>query len=334
MHAHADELEPYVTLRGHRSPVLALALKPQDRTQDRRVLFSAGTDFHIRAWYLPDPRVFNAYSSNLTAQQNAMRAGCLVGHNDNVWSLQHHPHGPRLLSASSDGCVGVWGAEGGDGASDGGHLEQGAMQASFELRALRSDESTREASAEQRLDVPAAAVWMPTDVTKFLAGYTSARLAVFDVKCGTLVLDLPPPAPAAANSQTSPSTAASLAVATRHAGGVTSLCCHGVMTLAAVGHVDCCARLVDLVSGRYVATLAEHPAVVTSVSIDANGTTLVTGCHDGRVRSYDLRTGRCLQSLRFHWSKYDEAVHCVSQTATMLASGGADGNVVASMLPL
>mmetsp|Transcript_76312 Transcript_76312/g.236328 ORF Transcript_76312/g.236328 Transcript_76312/m.236328 type:complete len:145 (+) Transcript_76312:1-435(+) len=136
--------------------------------------------------------------------------------------------------------------------------------------------------------------------------------------------------PAGAASSGACATASSAsAEAAGGAMAVTSASCHGILQLAATGHADCCARLLDLGSGRLVATLrADHGAAVSSVCLDpTRGHCLVTGCHDGYVRSFDLRTGRCCQQLWLHHRKYDEAVHCVHLTHHLLATAGADGNV-------
>merc|ERR1711937_879527 len=105
-------------------------------------------------------------------------------------------------------------------------------------------------------EVPACATWVPTDVTKFLGGYSSGRVAVFDVKKGTQVLNLLAPQTLEGSGSL------------RSAASVTSACCHRVLQLAATGHIDRCARLVDFVSGKFVTELAGHPDVVTSVAMD------------------------------------------------------------------
>lgn len=300
---HADELEPFVTLRGHTAPVLALAYHPRDR-----LLFSAGMDHCIRAWRLPESQNYSPYGANSSALQGAMRAGLLAGHGDSVWSLQQHQHLPYLASASADGSVGLWSVDTSDGR--GGSEQPGFLEASFTLRWPGAATAGDDAAVMR--DVPACAVWVPTDVTKLLAGYVSSRVAVLDTRRGAQVAELLPPGPGRP--------------------AVTSACCHNSMQLAAVGHVDNCARLVDLQSGRFVGTLADHTDVVTSVSMDSTRAyCLVTGSHDGYVRSFDIRTGKCCESLRLHRPKYDEAVHCVHLTPRTLATAGADGDVVAML---
>lgn len=310
---HADELEPYATLRGHTAPVLALAYGQQHRT-----LYSAGMDCRIRVWCLPETRVFSAYGTSSTTQQDGTLIGYLVGHTDSVWSLQLHPYLEYLASASADGSIGLWSTEG----STLGQ-EAGSAEASFVLPALATlggdlaMDSTPVAGPEATAagyDVPSCVAWVPTDVTKLLGGFTSSRVAIFDVKRGAQTLELLP-------------------TGDRPRPAVTSACCHHIMQVAVTGHADNCARLADLVSGRFVSVFNGHTDAVTSVCLDpVRGHSLITGSHDGCIRRFDLRTGRCLHRVPLHLRKYDEAVHCVHCAPRLLAAAGADGGV-AVILP-
>lgn len=311
---HNDTVEPYLTLRGHSAAVLALAYRSADR-----VLFSAGMDRQIRIWRLPDGRAHRAYGTNATMSQRAMRAGALAGHTNTIWCLQQHPHFNYLASASADGSIGLWSAE-----LDSRNRDAGCLETSLVCRP--PDGGTGPYARDPAgilCELPACVSWVPTDVTRLLGGYASSRVAVFDIKRAAEVIDLQ----ALGNNQVA------LASGTTHLGpassaAVTSACCHQVMQLAITGHADCRARLIDLVSGRFVAALGGHPDAVTSVCIDpAQGHTVITGCHDGCVRIFDLRTGRCCQQLRVHQLKYSEAVHCVHHAARVIATAGADGHV-------
>ena len=108
---------------------------------------------------------------------------------------------------------------------------------------------------ELGVDVPAGGAWIPTEAVQILSGFTSSRVAILDAqRCGP----------------------------------VTCVCCNFAVLS---GHVDGKARLLDFTTG---ANLKEHSDAVTSVSIDpVRGFCVVRGCHDGFVRSFDLRTGRC-----------------------------------------
>lgn len=289
----ADDMEPYATLRGHTAPVLAMAYREQDG-----ILFSAGMDESIRAWRLPNSLTHNTYGTNLTSQDRAMRAGMLLGHTDSVWALKHHPHLPFLASAGGDGIVALWDTK---AALDPGRPQgqSASMEATF---AMASEGSSADAGVEASLELPACIDWVPSKVSHLLVGYASSKVAVFDVKRGKEEM------------------------CSADAARVTSACCHQVQNIAVLGHTDYCARLLDLSSMQFVSTFADHADAVTSVCIDpTQGNTVVTGCHDGCVRTFDIRMGRCRQRLWLHRAKYDEAVHCVHHGPRILATGGADG---------
>ncbi|CAK0823458.1 unnamed protein product [Prorocentrum cordatum] len=124
-----------------------------------------------------------------------------------------------------------------------------------------------------------------------------------------------------------PASAGAAASGGRPLPSVASACCHQVMELAVTGHVDGSAWLIDLAAGRIAGGLECHPDAITSVSMDqGTGFYLATGCHDGVVRTFDLRTRRCCRSLQVGGFKYDEAVHCV-HLGRVLAAACADGSV-------
>ncbi|KAM6225822.1 striatin-4 isoform 2-T2 [Porphyrio hochstetteri] len=94
----ALDVEPVYAFRGHRGPVLAVAMGC-----DGSLCCSAGVDAHIRCWRLPDLDVdpYDGYDPGVLS-------GVLDGHNDAVWGLAFNPAGDRLASCSADGTVRIW----------------------------------------------------------------------------------------------------------------------------------------------------------------------------------------------------------------------------------
>mmetsp|Transcript_89920 Transcript_89920/g.196811 ORF Transcript_89920/g.196811 Transcript_89920/m.196811 type:complete len:634 (-) Transcript_89920:286-2187(-) len=109
------------------------------------------------------------------------------------------------------------------------------------------------------------------------------------------------------------------------------------------------ARLLDLTSGKVVMSFEPQPDIVSAVASDpGGGYQVVTGCHDGFLRVYDLR--RCssgvgvqtsssaarkplLQEIFVHHSKYGEAIHDVMYSGSKrLLTAGAD-SCVSLLLP-
>ena len=76
------------------------------------------------------------------------------------------------------------------------------------------------------------------------------------------------------------------------ADGVTSLSCHNILQCVLSAYIDGKSRLRDFTTGRVVSKFKEHRDAVTSISIDpVRGFCVATGCHDGFVRRFNLRTG-------------------------------------------
>lgn len=289
--AHHDPPEPFANLRGHTSAVLCMALGEDG------LLFSAGVDRKIRAWRLPDSRTHSVYGANLADQLRVLNVGSLVGHGDAVWAMAVHPHVPYLASASADGLVGVWSVH----AEHLAHQAVG-METAFAMPRVASG------GREER---PTSVAWLPWGTAQLLAGLGSGGAASFDVNRAAAVAALPPPVSRGATSAS-----------------VTSVACHPVQKLVAMAHADSSARILDASSGALVLQLPGHEDAVTAISWDAlHGHTVVTGSHDGCLRFFDVRTGRCLQQLPVHRPLHDEAVQGLCCERRFVATAGADGSV-------
>ncbi|NWY60615.1 STRN4 protein, partial [Chionis minor] len=102
----ALDVEPVYAFRGHRGPVLAVAMG-----HDSALCCSAGVDACIRRWRLPDLDMdpYDGYDPGVLS-------GVLEGHGDAVWSLAFNPAGDRLASCSADGTIRIWDPQREDGA--------------------------------------------------------------------------------------------------------------------------------------------------------------------------------------------------------------------------
>ena len=91
------------------------------------------------------------------------------------------------------------------------------------------------------------------------------------------------------------STGAALRKFRGHAGRVNCVCFNGESTLVLSGSVDCSVKIWDLKSKKNepVQTLDEGKDVIMSIVV--SGHEILTGCLDGRIRRYDLRTGQLFQ---------------------------------------
>ena len=90
-----ENIEPTLTLRGHKSPVLSL-------TSRGELIYSASADGEIVAWNISD--VASKYSSHASPYITNQ----WTGHENAIWSLQHHLVDPLLLSCAADNKVCLW----------------------------------------------------------------------------------------------------------------------------------------------------------------------------------------------------------------------------------
>ncbi|XP_068765941.1 striatin-4 isoform X2 [Struthio camelus] len=96
--AAALDVEPVYAFRGHRGPVLAVAMGPASE-----FCCSGGADGRIRCWRLPDLDTdpYDGYDPGVLR-------GVLEGHGDAVWALAFSPGAGRLASCSADGTLRLW----------------------------------------------------------------------------------------------------------------------------------------------------------------------------------------------------------------------------------
>jgi len=104
--------------------------------------------------------------------------------------------------------------------------------------------------------------FVPTDVHKFLAGYRTSELGLFDVETGALVTLMKP-------SDTS-------ATLDRLYTQMNKVASHPHQDLAISAHEDRTVKFWDLKSGQCVHNMIAHQTVVSSLAIDPAGAYVLT----------------------------------------------------------
>ena len=103
------------------------------------------------------------------------------------------------------------------------------------------------------------------------------------------------------------------------------------MTQVVAAHDNGCLSIYDYNSNKVVKQINEaHKDGISSLLFSNSGLHLITGCHDGSIKVWDIRTLQSIGEAKLaHGRKYDEGVLCLQThpTVPFFASGGADSTV-------
>lgn len=280
-----NDVEPVHTLLGHTGPVYSVALAS---AKDR--IFSAGADGHLRVWELPDLSLNDPYAERGKAINFDLAV--LKGHTDAIWDVALHPTLSLVLTASADESIKLWDF----GASKGQELK-------LTVPYFEADKSV----------VPTSLCFLPNEPQKWVAGYASSSLGIFDTESGKCVQTMH--AQAAPTHTADPDSQINKVVA------------HGRMGLVITGHEDHTIRFWDpRTGGEAVHKMVAHQAPVSSLAIDPSGIYLASTDHGLSVRFWEISSKNCVQEITSHRQKYDEGIYCVDfhPRLDLLATGGAD----------
>ena len=104
--------EPYLTLRGHTGPLLAVAGLGENRkgAENENLLFTAGIEGNIRVWSTPPVSEVNQYG-NTNDGKNYCVGIWSDSDQEAIWALKYHPFQDLLLSVSATNAINVWDCE-------------------------------------------------------------------------------------------------------------------------------------------------------------------------------------------------------------------------------
>ena len=289
MAGQEEGLEPYVTLRGHNGPVLALTGAHEFGLGQihENAIYSGDTQGVVKLWDIQTPGALQPYAAWSNPNVHTWQA-----HTDAIWSLTHHSIDCCLLSLGADGCAKIWKTRSLD------EYKRSSWRRTSEQPIFSTVET----------DTPTACCWVHTHPPTFAIGSNSQHIRLHNRDTG--------------QSSTISFTASESALTTCLASSFLS-------PIILSGHEDRRIRLFDLTAGRCVQEIVSHTEGVSALSVHSSGLYLVSGGHDGSLRSWDLRRLQCVQELPAHRRKYDEAVHCIAHAPSerLMASGGADSIV-------
>jgi WD40 repeat protein len=113
---------------------------------------------------------------------------------------------------------------------------------------------------------------------------------------------------------------------------LTKVISHSQTNLVCVGHDDGQVSLFDFSANKVTHAIPQaHSTQISSLALSKTGLQLISGCHGGAIKVWDLRkVGNALCSVdKAHLPKYDEAVMSltVHPSQPLLVSTGADSLV-------
>ena len=170
---HESNPEPYLTLRGHTGPLLAIEGVTGDREQspNQEILFTAGVEGTIHVWHIPKVSDVKVYGDT----QDGKNYCCEIWTDENsdaIWGLKYHPFQDLLLSINANNTIIVWDCA---KINKSQQSEQGGqIKKRFVLDAVEG----------KALQAPTCCAWIPTQQNQFVVGYNHSLIVFFDVNDG------------------------------------------------------------------------------------------------------------------------------------------------------
>uniref|UniRef100_A0A8C3QN36 Striatin 4 n=1 Tax=Cyanoderma ruficeps TaxID=181631 RepID=A0A8C3QN36_9PASS len=239
----ALDVEPVYAFRGHRGPVLAVAVSGGDTggdtgdTGDTGLCCSAGLDGRIRCWRLPrlDSDPYGGYDPGVLC-------GVLAGHGDAVWGLAFDVTGRHLASCSADGTLRLW-----DPRGDSGDTPEGGTLGGTCLSVL---------DGHKDHGVPTSVTFVTTQPSQLVAGFRSGATVLYDLEATKATL-------------VSPNGGGS--------GQVNQVLAHPWQPLTITASDDRAIRYLDNRTGKVVHSMVAHLDAVTCLALDPSGAFLMSG---------------------------------------------------------
>lgn len=309
--------EPVRTCYSHRGPALCAAAGTD-------ICCTGGADGIVRVWNMvplqdEDIRLRNGPPSH-TERDTYPHATIhkIQGHEDAVWSVDLLNDGTKtngMVSVSADKTIRIWSLNNINEDGGGGQKEM-KNNSSTNKNGVQQEYIQSCSSAPTSVVVPKGISSIMSHTHAFV-GFRDGHVMQLDCGTGTVVDMFG--GKKNDNSHTSNNVDDLI---------VNQIALHPSLNIALVASNDGCVRCYDPRMEKSIQTTIAHTSSTTCIACEPMGYTYATGCGDGDVRLWDLRTAACLQDMtkKHRPSTGECAVSCLAfhPTRGFLASGGSD----------
>lgn len=219
-----------------------------------------------------------------------------IEENDCLWGLALHPQENLLLTSFSEGVVKAWGFS------------------SDETGEVRFHDAEEGLSFNMSSKSPTDLIFSSAESNNFAVGISQeSSVWSFDLNSSS--------AKSKVNYRGGASSQVNQLSSDFFSSGLTAAACE-----------DGFIRVLDFRTNKVVQSWQAHQEAVSSLDLTPDGSTLVSGGHDGFLRLWDLRRGTKLGEKELHSPKMDEVINSVKffSTENMVVSAGADGRLIFS----
>ncbi|KAI9301095.1 WD40-repeat-containing domain protein [Cunninghamella echinulata] len=289
-----EDLDAMTTYRGHHNIITHLAI-----SSEQKRVYSSSLDSTIRVWRLPTEQ-----NGPFSPVDPSLYITTFIGHTDAIWDFKLSPNSSLLASAAADGKIKVWDTEGSDQ----------LLKRSWDYDGVFEDNHDINIQSNNRIS-PTCVDFCRTDPSKLIVSYNNAKIRLFDIETGKLILTF------TGSDETYDNTCRTQ---------INKIVSHPTTPLVISGHEDRYIKFYDTNSGKSTFSMSGHLDAVTCLDMDPSGMSFVSGGHDSSIRLWDLAmTKTCIQEFSAHRKKGDEGVLGVQYHPSYpwMVSGGADGIV-------
>lgn len=346
-----DPVERRLTLKGHRQPVITLAISDKASSQENSgngdsntqvsgscmILATGSQDCTLKLWDL----------------DSGVCLTTLKGHPNGIWSLGFHPTLPLLISGSNDSTVKLWNTQTGESirtlqgystgikaialSPDDRYLASAGDNALINLRVMGAQ------VPETVLAGHSSWVWslaFTTDGRGLISCGNDNTLKLWDVSSGQLIrtyfghLSLVFSLSLSSDSKLIASGSEDQTVriwdldsgtclsVLPHKGRVWSVAFSPHQRILACGNQETMISLWDVDAQTVIHTLKGHRSLVFAIAFNPQGSIIASGSDDGSVKLWDALTGECLKTLMGHQGSIWTVAF--SPNGKWMASGGND----------